>query len=293
MAHPLQAAAPPPVRGPLDRRGGRDDGQGPGGRGLRPPAGGGPRRSPTCRPAATPPPCRSSSRTPCRWSGATRVLIGDFPSPRTYGTFPVILAEFVREDRFLALPDAIRKMTSFPAQRLGLPDRGLLRDGFKADVVVFDREDGEGAGHPHPAQAVPHRHRPRRSSTARWSWTPAGTPARWPGARCAGVGPPRERPRSRGNARDVLAQVPGEARHRAAARRRSSGAPDRPLLSRLPGLPDGGGRLSREPISPASLPQRGAGASRRRATHQPAGAPGPDASGRDGCGARPCRRGRR
>ena len=52
--------------------------------------------------------------------------------------FPVILAEFVREERFLALPDAIRKMTSFPAQRLGLPDRGLLRDGFKADVVVFD-----------------------------------------------------------------------------------------------------------------------------------------------------------
>jgi len=65
--------------------------------------------------------------------------LGTFiPSPRTHGCFPVILAEFVREERFLALPDAIRKMTSFPAQRLGLPDRGLLRDGFKADVVVFD-----------------------------------------------------------------------------------------------------------------------------------------------------------
>jgi N-acyl-D-aspartate/D-glutamate deacylase len=38
----------------------------------------------------------------------------------------------------MSLPTAIRKMTSFPAQRLGLPDRGLLRDGFKADVVVFD-----------------------------------------------------------------------------------------------------------------------------------------------------------
>ena len=50
----------------------------------------------------------------------------------------MILAEFVREERWLGLPDAIRKMTSFPAQRLGLPDRGLLRDGFKADVVVFD-----------------------------------------------------------------------------------------------------------------------------------------------------------
>jgi N-acyl-D-amino-acid deacylase len=38
----------------------------------------------------------------------------------------------------MALPQAIRKMTSFPAQRLGLPDRGILRDGFKADVVIFD-----------------------------------------------------------------------------------------------------------------------------------------------------------
>ena len=66
------------------------------------------------------------------------VLIGDYPSPRTYGTFLVILAEFVREERWLGLADAIRKMTSFPAQRLGLPERGLLRDGFKADVVVFD-----------------------------------------------------------------------------------------------------------------------------------------------------------
>jgi N-acyl-D-amino-acid deacylase len=70
--------------------------------------------------------------------GSDAVLIGEYPSPRTYGTFPVILAEFVREERWLGLADAIRKMTSFPAQRLGLPDRGLLRDGFKADVVVFD-----------------------------------------------------------------------------------------------------------------------------------------------------------
>ena len=52
----------------------------------------------------------------------------------------MILAEFVREERWLGLADAIRKMTSFPAQRLGLPDRGLLREGFKADVVVFDAE---------------------------------------------------------------------------------------------------------------------------------------------------------
>ena len=75
---------------------------------------------------------------PLSMVGSDALLIGDYPSPRTYGCFPIILGEFVREERFLALPDAIRKMTSFPAQRLGLPDRGLLRDGFKADVVVFD-----------------------------------------------------------------------------------------------------------------------------------------------------------
>ena len=75
---------------------------------------------------------------PLSMVGSDALLIGDFPSPRTYGTFPIILAEFVREERVMGLPDAIRKMTSFPAQRLGLPDRGLLRDGFKADIVVFD-----------------------------------------------------------------------------------------------------------------------------------------------------------
>ena len=69
------------------------------------------------------------------------ILLGEFPSPRTYGCFPVVLAEFVRAEKHLRLPEAIRKMTSFPAQRLGLPDRGLLRDGFKADIVVFDADE--------------------------------------------------------------------------------------------------------------------------------------------------------
>ena len=66
------------------------------------------------------------------------ILLGEYPSPRTYGCFPIVLAEFVRAEKHLQLPEAIRKMTSFPAQRLGLPDRGLLRDGFKADIVVFN-----------------------------------------------------------------------------------------------------------------------------------------------------------
>jgi N-acyl-D-amino-acid deacylase len=66
------------------------------------------------------------------------ILFGEYPNPRTYGCFPLVLAEFVRAEKHLRLPEAIRKMTSFPAQRMGLPDRGLLRDGFKADIVVFN-----------------------------------------------------------------------------------------------------------------------------------------------------------
>ena len=66
------------------------------------------------------------------------ILFGEYPNPRSYGCFPIVLAEFVRAEKQLKLPEAIRKMTSFPAQRLGLPDRGLLRDGFKADIVVFN-----------------------------------------------------------------------------------------------------------------------------------------------------------
>ncbi len=68
------------------------------------------------------------------------VMIGRRPNPRTYGCFPRVLGYFVRRERSLSLEAAIRKMTSFPAQRLGLPDRGLLRDGYKADVVIFDPE---------------------------------------------------------------------------------------------------------------------------------------------------------
>ena len=66
------------------------------------------------------------------------ILLGEYPNPRSYGCFPIVLSEFVRAEKHLRLPEAIRKMTSFPAQRLGLPDRGLLRDGFKADIVIFN-----------------------------------------------------------------------------------------------------------------------------------------------------------
>lgn len=60
------------------------------------------------------------------------------PHPRAYGSFPRILALYVRESNILSLEDAIRKMTSLPAQRVGLKNRGILKEGFFADVVVFD-----------------------------------------------------------------------------------------------------------------------------------------------------------
>lgn len=62
------------------------------------------------------------------------------PHPRTYGTFPRVLGECVRRKRLLTLENAIRKMTSFPAQKLRLKDRGLLRKGMWADITVFNPE---------------------------------------------------------------------------------------------------------------------------------------------------------
>lgn len=60
--------------------------------------------------------------------------------PRLYGTFPRVLGEYVRKRSVLTLEEAIRKMTSLPAQRLGLRDRGILRRGMAADIVIFDPE---------------------------------------------------------------------------------------------------------------------------------------------------------
>ncbi len=59
------------------------------------------------------------------------------PHPRYYGTFPRVIGHYVREG-VITLQEAVRKMTSAPAQRLGLRDRGLIREGFRADIVVFD-----------------------------------------------------------------------------------------------------------------------------------------------------------
>ncbi|MGI9658907.1 MAG: N-acyl-D-amino-acid deacylase family protein, partial [Gaiellaceae bacterium] len=75
---------------------------------------------------------------PAHMAGSDGILVGELPHPRGYGTFPRYLAEYVRKLGILTLADAVRKMTSLPAQRLGLHDRGLVRPGMAADIVVFD-----------------------------------------------------------------------------------------------------------------------------------------------------------
>jgi len=66
-------------------------------------------------------------------------LLGrEHPHPRAYGTFPRILRKYVREEKVLRLEDAIRKFSSLPAERMRLGDRGVLKTGMWADVVVFD-----------------------------------------------------------------------------------------------------------------------------------------------------------
>jgi dihydroorotase/N-acyl-D-amino-acid deacylase len=66
------------------------------------------------------------------------VLGKEHPHPRAWGTFPRILRKYVREDKLLTLEDAVRKFTSLPAQRMRFADRGVLKAGMWADIVVFD-----------------------------------------------------------------------------------------------------------------------------------------------------------
>ena len=81
---------------------------------------------------------REIASHPAQMIGTDAILTGGRPNPRTYGTYPYVLAQFVRGEGLFSVEEAIRKMTGAPAQRLGLSDRGVIRDGAKADLVVFD-----------------------------------------------------------------------------------------------------------------------------------------------------------
>ncbi len=69
-----------------------------------------------------------------------RVLNSGNPHPRGYGTNARVLGKYVREEKVISLEEAIRRMTSLPAQKFQLNDRGLIREGFAADIVVFDEK---------------------------------------------------------------------------------------------------------------------------------------------------------
>ena len=62
------------------------------------------------------------------------------PHPRWYGTFPRVLGRYVREEKVLALEEAVKKMTLLNAQKLGLENRGLLKAGYKADITIFNAD---------------------------------------------------------------------------------------------------------------------------------------------------------
>lgn len=83
---------------------------------------------------------RKIMKHPAFMAGSDGILVGTRPHPRAWGTFARYLGNYVRELGVLSLEECVRKMTSAPARRLGLADRGLIRLGMMADLVVFDPE---------------------------------------------------------------------------------------------------------------------------------------------------------
>jgi len=77
---------------------------------------------------------------PCHMSGSDGILVGDRPNPRAWGTFPRYIARYSRELGVLSLEEIIRHIATAPAQRLGLHDRGLVKEGLAADLVAFNPE---------------------------------------------------------------------------------------------------------------------------------------------------------
>jgi N-acyl-D-amino-acid deacylase len=70
-----------------------------------------------------------------------RVFGRGMPHPRGFGTNARVLAKYVRDEKVITLEEAVRRMTSLPAQKFGLADRGLLREGLAADIIIFDEKE--------------------------------------------------------------------------------------------------------------------------------------------------------
>ncbi|WP_251094718.1 D-aminoacylase [Streptomyces sp. Caat 7-52] len=83
---------------------------------------------------------RAIMRHRAHTGGSDGILRGTKPHPRAYGTFPHYLGHYVRESGVLTLEECVAHLTSRPAARLRLPDRGLVREGYRADLVLFDPE---------------------------------------------------------------------------------------------------------------------------------------------------------
>ncbi|MFJ9725447.1 amidohydrolase family protein [Streptomyces sp. NPDC101209] len=94
---------------------------------------------------------RTIMRHPVHTGGSDGILQGTKPHPRAFGTFPRYLGHYVRELGVLSLEECVAHLTSRPAARLRLPDRGLVREGYRADLVLFDPETvAAGATYEHP-----------------------------------------------------------------------------------------------------------------------------------------------
>ena len=183
---------------------------------------------------------RDFIRHPVGMVGTDSTFVGAKPSPRTYGSFPRILGQFVRDEALLSLEEAVRSMTSAPAARLGMSDRGLLRDGYAADLVVFD---------PARVRSNATYDQPRQFPTGiEWvvvggeSWwsTAGGTPGRGPAGWFADERPvSRRRERAHHVAGGGRPAALGRLLPRRAGRAAADSGP-RPSSIRAPGSPSSG-----------------------------------------------------
>lgn len=99
---------------------------------------------------------RQFMQDPQFMAGSDGLLVGRRPHPRAWGTFARYLARYVRETGLLTWEECVRKMTSLPAARLGLPDRGILRENMAADLVIFDPDAVEDTATYENPRSYPH-----------------------------------------------------------------------------------------------------------------------------------------